>query len=139
MADISITPADVRIVRIVEMLPDGPAGEALNAGEVVRFDTSTGKYTPSNGTSAGEARAVGVAVTTADYANATISVMKQGILDVGDALDALAYDLAIYNSDTDGGMANAADATTDVVIGRVVAGWGDTAGDKLLLVDVGAN
>jgi hypothetical protein len=136
MADITITPADVRIVRIVEMLPDGPAGEALNAGEVVRFDTTTGYYTPSNGTSAGEARAVGVSVTTADYANATISVMKQGILDVGDALDALAYDLPIYNSDTDGGMANAADATTDVTIGRVVAGWADTAGDKLLLVDM---
>lgn len=137
MADLSITAADVRIVRIIEMLPDGPANEALNAGEVVRIDTTTGKYTPANGTAAGEARPVGIAVTTATQAEDTISVMKQGILDVGDALDALAYDLALYNSDTDGAIGSAAsDSTVDNIIGRVVAGWGDTAGDKLLLVDL---
>ena len=137
MADLSITPADVRIVRIVEMLPDGPAGEALNAGEVVRIDTTTGRYTPANGTASGEARPVGIAVNTANYAGETISVLKSGILDVGDALDALAYDLALYNSDTDGAIGSAAsDSTVDNIIGRVVAGWGDTAGDKLLLVDL---
>ncbi|MGP1664473.1 MAG: hypothetical protein ACTS5I_00870 [Rhodanobacter sp.] len=137
MADITITPADVRIVRIVEMLPDGPANEALGAGEVVRLDTTTGFYTPANGTAAGEARPVGIAVTTANYANATISVMKSGILDVGDALDALAYDLPLYNADTDGALGSAAgDATVDNIVGRVVAGWADTAGDKLLLVDL---
>lgn len=135
MANLTITPADVRIVHIIEMLPDGPADEALNAGEVVRINTTTGQYTPANGTVAGEARPVGIAVTTANYANDTISVMKQGVLDVGDALDGLAYDLALYNSDTDGLIGSAAgDSTVDNVIGRVVAGWGDTAGDKLLLV-----
>lgn len=137
MADLTITPADVRIVRIVEMLPDGPAAEALNAGEVVRIDTTTGKYTPANGTAAGEARPVGIAVNTAYLANETISVMKQGVLDVGDALDALDYDLALYNSDTDGAIGSAAsDSTVDNIIGRVIAGWADTAGDKLLEVDM---
>lgn len=139
MADLSITAADVHLVRFDEggMLPDGPAAEALNAGEVVRIDTTTGKYTPANGTTSGEARPVGVAITTANYANATISVVKKGIIDVGDALDSLAYDLPIYLSDTDGVMGSAAtDSTVDVIIGRVVAGWGDTAGDKLLLVDL---
>lgn len=137
MANLTITPADVRIVRMVEMLPDGPANEALNAGETVRLDTSTGKYTPANGTASGEARVVGIACNTVDYANGTLSVMRKGILDVGDALDALAYDLPIYMSDTDGTLSDGAgDSTVDVVIGRVVAGWGDTAGDKLLLVDL---
>ena len=135
MAVLTVTAADVRIVRIVEMLPDGPANEALAAGETVRIDTTTGKYTPANGTTAPEARVVGIAVNTADYAEATISVMREGILDVGDALDALAYDLPIYMSDTDGSLADDAASTVDVIVGRVIAGWGDTAGDKLLLVD----
>lgn len=137
MADLTIVAADVRIVHIVEMMPDGPANEALAAGEVVRLDTTTGYYTPANGTAAGEARPVGIAVNSATQANDTISVIRKGILDVGDALDALAYDLALYNSDTDGLIGSAAgDSTVDNIIGRVVAGWGDTAGDKLLLVDL---
>jgi hypothetical protein len=136
MTNLAITAADVRIVRIVEMLPDGPANEALNAGEPVRLDTTTGKYTPANGTAAGEARVVGIAVNTAYVANETISVMRKGILDIGDAMDALAYDLPIYMSDTDGTLADDASSTVDVVVGRVVAGWADTAGDKLLLVDL---
>lgn len=137
MTELAITAADVRIVRIEEMLPDGPANEALNAGEPIRIDTTTGYYTPANGTDAAEARVVGIACNTADYANATISVMKRGVLDLGDALDALAYDLPIYMSDTDGTLSDGAgDSTVDVVVGRVIAGWGDTSGDKLLLVDL---
>lgn len=137
MADLSITAADVRIVRVDEggMLPDGPANEALNAGEAVRIDATTGKYTPGNATTTTENAVRGIAANTADYANATISVVKKGILDVGDALDALNYGVPVYLSDTDGTLADAA-GTTSVVVGRVVAGWGDTAGDKLLLVDL---
>jgi hypothetical protein len=136
---LAITAADVRIVRLDEalMLPDGPTNEAVNAGQPVRIDATTGKYTKANGTDATESAVRGIAVTTATLANLTISVMKQGLLDVGDALDALNYGVPVYMSDTDGTLSDSAgDSTVDVVVGRVVAGWGDPSGDKLLQVDI---
>lgn len=137
MADLSITPADVHLVRFDEggMLPDGPTNEALNAGEAVRIDATTGKYTPGNATTTTENAVRGIAINTVGAANLTISVLKKGVLDVGDALDGLNYGVPVYLSDTDGTLADAA-GTTTVIVGRVIAGWGDTSGDKLLLVDL---
>jgi hypothetical protein len=139
MTALAITPAEVRIVRLDEalMLPDGPTNEAVNAGQPVRFDTTTGKYTKANGTDAAEALVRGISVTTVGLANLTISVMQRGYLDVGDALDALNPGVPIYMSDTDGTLSDSAgDSTVDVIVGRVVMGWGNTAGDKLLFVDI---
>lgn len=137
MANLTVTPADVRIVRLDEalMLPDGPVNEAINAGQPVRIDATTGKYTLGNGTTATEAAVRGIACVTATLANMTTTVMQRGLLDVGDALDALNYGVPVYLSDTDGTLADSA-GTTSVVVGRVVAAWGDTSGDKLLAVDL---
>jgi hypothetical protein len=135
MAALTITAADVHIVRMFEMLPDGPANEALGAGEAVRVDATTGKYTPGNGTTTTEAAVRGIACNTADYANATITVMKRGILDVGDALDAMSYGAPVYLSDTDGSLDTAA-GTVSTLVGFVIPGWGATTADKLLAVNI---
>lgn len=135
MANLSITAADVTPVLVFEQLPAGPADEALNAGEAIKINTSTGKYTPGNGSGAAEARVIGVAVTSATYAGQAITVIKRGILDVGDALSGLAYDQVVYLSDTDGTLADSA-GTVSTVVGRVVPGWGATTADKLLLVNL---
>lgn len=135
MADLTITAADVKAVDIFEQLPTLPAAEAFNAGEAVRIDTSTGKYTPGNGGTAPEARIVGIALRTAVNANDAITVIKKGLLDVGDALDGLAYDADVYLSNTDGTLADAA-GTVSVVVGKVYPAFGATTADKLLLVDL---
>lgn len=137
MADLVIVPAEVRIVRLddVGMLPDGPANEAITAGMPVRIDATTGKYTPGNGTDATEGAIKGVACNTATIANMTLTVMKLGILDVGEALAAMAYGAPVYASDTDGTLADSA-GTVSKVIGYVVPGWGATTADKLLAVAV---
>lgn len=133
MADLTIT--RVHIVRMFEMLPDGPVNEALGVGEAVRVDATTGKYTPGNATDTTENQVRGIALHVADYANATISAIKRGIIDIGDALDALNYGVPVYLSNTDGVLADAA-GTQAVIVGYVIPGWGDTAGDKLLLVNL---
>lgn len=134
MADLAVTAADVAAVRVIEQIT-APAAEAIDAGEVVRYDTATGRLALGNGTTAAEARVVGVAINSASQAGDTITAITQGIVDLGDALDALDYDAPVYASDTDGTLGGAAgDATVDVIVGRVIPGWGHTTADKLLRV-----
>jgi hypothetical protein len=135
MADLAITATAVKPVLVWQQLT-GPTDETVNAGQMVRIDTTTGKFTKANGTAAGEARPIGIAITTAGFAGQTITVVKQGLVDVGHALTAEAFDLPLYLSDTDGAIENSNAPTVDVIIGRVVAAWGATAADKLLLVDL---
>lgn len=136
MTNLAITAADVRIVRMDEngMLPDGPVNEAVSAGVPVRIDATTGKYTPGNGSDTTENQVRGIAVNTA-ATNETVSVMKKGILDVGDALSALNYGVPVYLSNTDGTLADTA-GSQSVIVGRVVPAWGSTTADKLLAVDL---
>jgi len=137
MSDLTITATDVAPVEIFEQWT-GPAIEAFSAGEMVRIDTGTGKVTPANATAAAEARTMGMAISTGDYIGDSVTVVKRGVIDVGDALDALDYDAAIYLSNTDGTLGTAA-ATTSLIVGRVVPAWGSTTADKLLHLDVRAD
>lgn len=134
MANLTVTPASVKPVSFFLQMPDGPAAEAINAGQPVRYDTSTGRYTLANGTTAAEARVVGIAITTANAAGATISVLRKGLIELGGAITQ-AYDAVIYLSDTDGTMGDTA-GTVSTVLGRVVPAWGATTADKLLFVDL---
>jgi len=114
-----------------------PTAEDITAGMPVRLDTTSGKWTKANGTSAGEARAWGVATRTAKSGRALTAVRK-GVMDGWD-LSALDYDAAVYLSDTDGRLSTVA-GTTSVVIGRVIPGTSTTLGtafDKILSVEVG--
>lgn len=109
-----------------------PAAEAIVAGAPIRLDTTNGRWTNANGSSAAEARATHIATHTVAAGQALTGV--RGCLLDGFVLDALAYDAAVYLSDTDGRLADAA-GTTSVVIGRVVPGHAITLGtspDKLL-------
>lgn len=136
MADIALKTANkVEIVTCVDKLML-IAAEDIVAGAPVRIDTATGKATNANGTTATEARVIGIAGKTV-AAGMALTVVKQGIMD-GFTLTG-AYDSDVFASDTDGRLADAA-GTVDTVIGRVIPGNAvtlGTAADKLLLVEVG--
>jgi hypothetical protein len=129
MADLTIT--EVTPVEVKQQFT-GPAGEAIAVGNRCRFDTTTGKLMKGNGTTAAEVKRGGIA-THAAAAGQALTVVNQGIVDVGEALAALDFGADIYVSDTDGAFGTAGtDATVDVICGMVVPGWGSTAADKLL-------
>lgn len=114
-----------------------PFAEACSVGQAVRIDTTTGKWTKANGTDAAEARVWGILVSK-DAAGAVGTAIRKGVVD-GYDLASLAYDLAIYMSDTDGGLADDAASTVDVAVGRVIPGTSTTLGtayDKLLQIDL---
>lgn len=137
MAAVSlVTAGKLNVVESIQQMTL-PFAEAVNIGQLVRIDTTTGKWTKANGTDAAEARVWGVLVSK-DAAGAVGTAIRKGVVD-GFDLASLAYDLAIYMSDTDGGLADDAASTVDVVIGRVIPAWATTLGtaaDKLLAIDL---
>lgn len=62
--------------------------------------------------------------------------MRDGLLDIGNALSAVAIGAALYVSDTDGQIATSA-GSASMIIGRCVPGWGSLTADKLLRVRKG--
>lgn len=136
MADLAVSTAGK--IRIVESIIQFtlPAAEAITAGDIVRLDTTNGKVTKANGSSAGEARVLGIA-TKSVAAGLPVTCIRKGVLD-GFDLSALAFDAAVYASDTDGRVADAA-GTVSVVVGRVVSATANLLGaslDKLLFIDL---
>ena len=133
---LTVTAADVAPVEVFEQWT-GPAVEVITAGQMVRLDTATGKAALSNGTTAAEARCRGIAINGASVAGITITAVKRGVIDVGDALGDLAFDQAVYLDNTDGAMGTAA-GTVSLVVGRVVPIWGAATGtaDKALHIDL---
>lgn len=134
MADIAVATAGK--IHVVESLWQKtlPATEAIVAGAPVRIHTD-GKWTNANGTSAGEARVWGLALASV-AAGAPLTAIRRGTLD--GFTFSQAYDAAIYLSDTDGRVADAA-GTVSTVVGRVVPGTATTLGtayDKLLSVEL---
>jgi len=74
MADLSITSTDVRIVKEIESITL-PMAETLTPGQAARIDTSTGKATKANGSSAAEARAQGIV---AEVAGNACKILRRG-------------------------------------------------------------
>lgn len=132
MTDLVIS--DVRIVSFIDKF-DAPSSEVFGF-EAVRYHTD-GTVTPANGTTAPEANFQGVATIASDRIGQAITVVRDGLLDVGEALAALAYGDPIYLSDTDGTLGTTA-GTVSVIVARVVPGWGGLTSDKLLRVRKGA-
>jgi len=110
MTNLSIS--SVRIVKSREQF-DAPSGETFAVGEAMRIDESTGKVTPGNATSADEADVKGVACKAAVYAGETVTVVRKGLLDVGEALAGMDIDAPIYLSATDGLFADASPGTNE--------------------------
>jgi hypothetical protein len=138
MANLSlVTSGKLRIVEsIIQMTL--PAAETLVAGASARLDTTTGKFTNSNGTTNAEGRAYGVVVRNA-AAGEPVTVVNLGVVD-GYDLSGLNYDAAVYLSDTDGTLADSA-GTVGIQIGRVIPATSTTLGtafDKVLAIDFGA-
>jgi hypothetical protein len=133
MADLTITASRVALVKGGdEHQETAPAAAALTAGSLCYFDTN-GKWALVDAdTAAHVAAVVGVALNDVETANETLTCAIKGAqVDLGDAIDALAFGAAVYASNTAGALGDAA-GTTSLVVGRVVPGWGGTTADKLL-------
>lgn len=107
MSDISLTTANkVEIVEsIIQMTL--PTAEVVSPGAAARMDTSTGKFTKGNATSAAEARVYGIA--TGQHANVSgmpVTAIRKGVLS-GFDLSGLTYDQDVFLSGTDGALADA--------------------------------
>ena len=130
-ADLVIT--TIRPVVTLEQFT-GPVNEAVAAGQYVRIATATGVIELGNGSSAAEARKGGLALHAAAV-NETVTAIRKGIVDVGEALVNLTWDDDVFLSNTDGTLADTA-GTATLIVGTVVPGWGSTAADKLLRLDL---
>ncbi len=133
MTDLVIAAAEVSPVVVYKQMT-GPALVAIDAGEVVLIDPTTGKFDLAGGATAPLARAIGIAVNSG-LVNQTITVVMSGLIDVGDALTAEAIDELLELSDTLGKIDDGGGGTVAKIVGRVVPAFGATAFDKLLLVD----
>lgn len=131
MADLNIT--DARPVEVVEQFT-GPLAEAATPGTYVRLSVTTGMIEKGNATNAAEARKGGILIS-GGVAGQAVTAVKRGIVDVGNALSAVAYDADVFLSNTDGKLADAA-GTVSSIVGKVIPAWGATTADKLLRVDM---
>lgn len=136
MATIALVTANrVEVVESIKQMTL-PAAEAITAGAPVRLDTTNGKWTNANGSSAAEARVWGIATRTV-VAGEALTAVRNGVMDGWD-LSGLAYDATVYLSDTDGRLDTAA-GTVSTVIGRVIPATSPTLGtayDKVLGVEL---
>lgn len=128
MADLTIE--RVRIVGLPIDRFTAPSNETFGF-EAVRFHTD-GSVTPANGTDAAESNFQGIATNESTRVGEGIEVVRDGLLDVGEALVGLAPGAPIYLSDTDGTLATTA-GTVTVIVGRVEPGNTDSGTPDLLL------
>lgn len=126
MANIALATANrIEVVESIEQMTL-PAAETIAPGSPVRLDTTTGKFTNANATLAAEARIYGIATGTHSIvAGMPVTAVRRGVLDGYTFTQA--YDAAIYLSDTDGTLADAA-GTVSTVVGRVVPGASELLG-----------
>ncbi len=120
MAVITINERFVKLARVDESMAPAVSGEALDAGMFVS-QAADGRYV--KGGAGGATR--GIVVETVLTANHPISVLKRGILDVGDGLQALNPGDTVYGA-ADGTLDTAATGAT--AIGVVEAGRGNLGG-----------
>lgn len=136
MTVIALVTADkIEVVESIKQMTL-PAAEAIIAGAPVRLDTTSGRWTNANGTTAPEARVWGVATRTV-IAGEALTAVRSGVMDGWD-LTALAYDANVFVSDTDGKLDTAA-GTVSTVVGRVIPATSTplgTAFDKVLSLEL---
>lgn len=135
MADLTIIAAQVSPVKVIDSTA-GVAGEAFTAGVFVRRDANTGRWLRAAAGGASTANVAGVALSDAAYNGSEVTVLHDGIVDLGLAvLDALLFDAPVYLSNTAGRVADTV-GTVSVVLGKVVPGWASnhTTPDRLLRI-----
>lgn len=126
MAALTINERAVKLVRVDESIAPARSAQALNAGQHVS-PNAAGEQAPGSGPG-------GVCISTVLSANAPVSVVKKGVLELGDALNALAFGAPVYAA-ADGSLDDAAGAGANKQIGHVMAGLGDNPPKRLLYVD----
>ncbi len=136
MTDLSITAADVHLVRATESeIYTGAVGEAGTAGMYYRVNTTTGKLEKGNATTPTELGNMGgILVDDAKLGQAATIALPGAIVDLGDALGDLDYGASVYVDDTDATLADTP-GTESLKIGTVIPAWGATTADKLLRVE----
>lgn len=138
MADIALTTANkVEVVGIPETQLTLVAGETIVPGAPVRIDAS-GNFVNGNATTTTENPIYGIATGQKQIiAGMPVTAVRKGRLD-GFDFTAQAYGAAIYVSNTDARLADAA-GTTENLVGIVVPALANlygTAADKILEVDI---
>lgn len=138
MANLTIQVARVRLVRGDDnAILTLPMGEAGTGGQYFRLNTTSGKLEKGNGASAAELGTdAGILLDSVATINLTGTIARWqsgAILDLGDALDALAFDAAVFIGDTDATLSDTA-GTVSRVMGRVIPNFANsgTTADKLL-------
>jgi len=117
MANLTVVATAVALVEVTEKFT-GPAAEAIDAGQYCRINTTNGKVELGNASSEAEARKGGLAVISA-AAGMTVTMLRKGVIDLGDALDALDYDADVYLSATDGLLADASPGEDEVATATI--------------------
>lgn len=134
MANLTIDASKVRLVEAIEAYPM-PAEVAVTAGQMGKLNTSTGKVNLALATTAPNAATIGMALTSTDRQPQAPTFVRRGIVDLGAALDALAYGATVFLSDTAGTLSDTA-GTSSKIIGTVIPGYAETTPSKLLRIDV---
>lgn len=114
-----------------------PALEDIPPRSPIRLDPTTGKFRLGNGLDATEANIYGISSNVVTVkAGFPVTGIRRGVMD--GFTFSQSYGAAIYLSDTDGRLADAA-GTVSVKVGRVVSAWSQTFGnaaDKLLSIEL---
>ena len=134
MANLSITAADVAVIEAIEMIT-APEEETLSPGQYARYNVTNGTFEKGNGSDAAESRKGGLVVKR--EGDGMVTVLRKGIVDLGNALTSEAYDKDVFLSDTDGRLAQSAGSVT-LVVGTVVPIWSNPSAvpDKALRIDL---
>jgi len=133
MADLIVDYTKVREVEVIEQFTGPTDDMTINPGEYARLDPTSGNLTKGNATTAAEVGTGGGIVITRQ-AN-TITIVKKGIIWLGDALASLNFGDTVYLSNTDGTLADAA-GTVSKAVGTVVPLYGHTPFQKGLRVEL---
>lgn len=132
MADLALTTTKIgRVFPEKDIVFDFIAAAAITPGAAV-YINSSGKVALADASAAGTARVLGIALNGAGAGQA-VSVLIRGHL-YGFTLSGLAYDAAVYLSDTNTGILADAAGTTSVKVGRCYP-LSDKALTKVLYID----
>lgn len=134
MAAISKLSSGVRPADIPERQHTAALAEAMAEGDIARLDATNGTFTGANGTTTGEAKAPLYVLLSGGVAGQYVTGVERGKI-AGFDLSGRSFGDAIYLSDTDKTLADAA-GTVSTVVGRVISGTatGTPPYDKLLEV-----
>lgn len=135
MAALTITDTAVHTVQVTQQ-ETLPAAVAIAAGQYIMIDVN-GKWALGNSAvgGAGIGKRGALAAKTVAAGEALTGIIK-GIMDLGNALSAVAYDAAVYVNDANGSLGDAA-GTVSKVVGNVRPVWNNSGvPDKLLFIDL---